>query len=256
MSGLCITNGLRACALVSCIALGCAGRTTESKGSGAGDAGPMSGGAASTGGTMGSGGVTAGSGGSGGNGGATAPGALLGTFQLTYYWVTAEADFTGTNDTNLYDSACNVLATVTSAFAATIKLEGTGRLADGRLLNLSGSCAASCSSQCFAVLGPQFPWGEGAQSNALVPFRSIAVDRSVIPLGTSIYVEELDGVTMPGDATYGQFVHDGCVRADDIGGGIVGQHIDFFAALESNYVALDAVVPGQVSLHLGGTRCP
>src|SRR5262245_33137887 len=78
----------------------------------------------------GSSGSTAG----GAGGGSGNPGAELGTFQLTYYWVTLESEYTGTKDTQLFDSSCNLLATVTAKFAASLKLEGTGKLEDGRLL--------------------------------------------------------------------------------------------------------------------------
>jgi 3D (Asp-Asp-Asp) domain-containing protein len=183
-------------------------------------------------------------------------GANLGSFQLTYYWVTAEDDFSGAKDTNLYDDSCTVLAVVPSAFAHSIGIEGTGRLSDGRVLNVSGSCGCA-TSPCYTVVDAQHPWGYGAQNNALVPFRSIAVDRTVIPLGSHVYIAEFDGVTMPGDPSYGQFVHDGCVSADDVGGGIIGKHVDFFAALEAHYRTLDGALGlNSVTVYQGGQRCP
>jgi 3D (Asp-Asp-Asp) domain-containing protein len=103
----------------------------------------------------------------------------------------------------------------------------------------------------------QHPWGYGVQDKALVPFRSIAVDPSVIPYGSHLYIRELDGVTMPGDPSYGGFVHDGCVSADDTGGDIIGMHVDFFAALEANYTTLDGQLGlTQVTVANGGSRCP
>ena len=68
---------------------------------------------------------------------------------------------------------------------------------------------------------------------------------------------QIDGVMMPGDAPWGDFVHDGCVSADDTGGGIIGMHVDFFAALREHYVALDGQLGlTDVTLHEGGARCP
>jgi 3D (Asp-Asp-Asp) domain-containing protein len=217
---------------------------------------PPSGGGTNAGGTSGAGnGGTSGTGGSA-DGGQPPPGTRLGTFQLTYYWVTAEDDFSGAQDTTLYDDSCGTIAMVRKAFADALAIEGTGRLSDGRVVNVSGSCGCA-STTCYMLVDAQHPWGYGAQSNALVPFRSIAVDRSVIALGSHIYVAEFDGVTMPGDATYGQFVHDGCVVADDVGGGIVGQHIDFFAALEAHYRTLDGQLGlNNVTVYAGGQRCP
>src|SRR5262245_55103156 len=77
------------------------------------------------------------------------PGPRLGTFDLTYYWITSEDEFPGTADTAIYTPSCAVLATVPSAFADDLDLEGTGRLADGRVVNVDGSC--SCArSPCYA----------------------------------------------------------------------------------------------------------
>jgi 3D (Asp-Asp-Asp) domain-containing protein len=183
-------------------------------------------------------------------------GPSLGSFQLTYYWVASEEDYPGTASEDLYDEACNVLDTVTPGFADAIDLEGTGRLLDGRLLNVAGSCGCA-RSPCFVVAGAMFPWGIGVQNRPLVPFRSIAVDRDVIPYGTSLYVEEFDEEMVPGDAPWGDFVHDGCVLAADTGGGIVGMHIDWFVGLRAAYRTLDQRLDlATVTVHEGGDRCP
>lgn len=236
----------------------------SSTGGSAGTAGAASGGA---GGAAGSAGVAGGAGASGGSPGAggvgdasadakAEPGPSLGSFQLTYYWVTAEAEFSGAKNTSLYDSKCKELAKVSAAFAASLEVEGTGRLADGRILNYDGACSCP-NSPCYLVADAQHPWGYGVQGKALVPYRSFAVDKSVIPYGTSLYVPELDGVTMPGDAPWGSFVHDGCFRADDTGGAIVGKHVDWFVALKTSYVALDGALNlSNVTVHQGGSRCP
>ncbi len=183
------------------------------------------------------------------------PGMRIGSFQLTYYWVTTEDEFTGVADTELYDPMCRSLATVPKAFSDSLRIEGTGRLADGRLLNVNGVCMC-LNSPCYRVADAAHPWGYGVQNRALVPFRSIAVDRSVIPIGTPLYVAELDGKRMPGDAPWGNFTHDGCVLAVDVGGGITGMHIDFFSALKTYYRVLDPLLPANITVHQGGARCP
>jgi 3D (Asp-Asp-Asp) domain-containing protein len=245
--------------------LGCGSSATS--GLAALDGGGGSGGAFSDAGTAGAGGAggfggndTAGAAGASGAGGVDAslppPGPPLGSFKLTYYWVTTEAEHTGAKSTALYDPACKVLATVSAGFASALKLEGTGRLSDGRLLNYDGPCACPLTP-CYFEADAQHPWGYGVQNRALTPFRSIAVDKDSIAIGTSVYVAELDGVSMPGDQSYGAFVHDGCVVADDVGGGISGAHIDFFAALKAHYQTLDAALGLQnVTLYAGGARCP
>jgi 3D (Asp-Asp-Asp) domain-containing protein len=94
----------------------------------------------------------------------------------------------------------------------------------------------------------------GVQSRPLVPFRSIAVDKTFIPYGSKVYIPEFDGVQMP--SSYG-FVHDGCFEADDTGGGIVGAHVDFFAAEKQNYLTLDGMLKlSQVTTYVMSPRCP
>lgn len=183
------------------------------------------------------------------------PGPVLGTFQLTYYWIASEASYTGTKDTRIYTSSCQAIADVPRKFFDALKLEGTGKLADGRMVNYAGSC--NCArSPCFEVLGADAPWGKGVQSRSLEPFRSIAVDKSRIPYGDWVYVEALDGVEMPGDAPWGNFVHDGCLRADDTGSAIVGKHIDFFVAFKSHYQTLVNELDDSVQIRSAGDRCP
>jgi 3D (Asp-Asp-Asp) domain-containing protein len=187
---------------------------------------------------------------------AGAAGASLGLFDFTYYWLALESDASGPANTNLSDDACNVLATVSAEFADSLTLEGSGKLNDGRVLNYFGSCSCP-SSPCFFEVPPDKPWGVGTENRTLVPFRSVAVDRNVIAIGTSLYVSELDGLLMPGDPPTGGFVHDGCLLADDVGGAIGGQRIDFFSGLRTSYVALISSFPGMnVDVRAGGQRCP
>lgn len=139
----------------------------------------------------------------------------------------------------LFDyKTCQPLATVNRNFAAQIAMQGTGRLANGRLLNYVGSCACN-NSPCFQQVSSKARWGTGAHMRALTPFRSIAVDPAIIKLGTKLYIPELDGLQMPGQAPWGNFVHDGCVTAEDTGGAIDGHHIDFFVAGKQHYNRLD-----------------
>ena len=183
-------------------------------------------------------------------------GAALGRFTLTYYWVTAVSDFTGTPDTVVYAPGCQMLALVPAAFFSSLKIEGTGRLSDGTVINVSGSCTCP-TTPCYKAVDAQHPWGIGVQNRALVPFRSLAVDHTVIPYGTKLYLQELDGVTMPGTPPVGGFVHDGCFSADDTGGNIIGQHVDFFVALRDYYRTLDSRLRlSNVTVFRGGTRCP
>jgi len=182
------------------------------------------------------------------------PGTLVGEVELTYYWVSYEGDFIcAAPDTTLGTCSGEPIAVVCSDFAESARLEGSAKLVDGRMINIGG-CSCAGGFDCFIVLDPaSFPWGMGNRSNPLVPFVSVATDVDVIPSGTILYSPEIDGTALPADAGGG--VHDGCMRADDIGGGIVGMHIDFFAALREWYVEIDPQVPETITLYRDPPRC-
>lgn len=71
------------------------------------------------------------------------------------------------------------------------------------------------------------PFGDGAGDYFLVPYRSIAVDKTVFPLGTVLYVPDARGqrVVLPDGE---EWLHDGYFFAADVGGAIQGSHIDVF----------------------------
>lgn len=60
----------------------------------------------------------------------------------------------------------------------------------------------------------------------LMPFRTIAIDRQRIKMGTVIYVPKLRGKTFWTDGEL--YTHDGYLIASDTGGAIEGNHIDMF----------------------------
>jgi 3D (Asp-Asp-Asp) domain-containing protein len=178
-----------------------------------------------------------------------------GTFSLTYYWVTAEpavaADAKPAATVTIYDKTCTPLANVSAKFANELSLAGAGKLADDRMLSVAGDCACK-RSPCFRVI--DHAWGLGANNRPLVPFRSIAVDRKMIPIGTTLWIEQLDGADLPG--TFPS-VHDGCVVADDVGGRIVGEKVDWFVGRQPYYVELnEALRLRDVQVFDGGERCP
>jgi 3D (Asp-Asp-Asp) domain-containing protein len=84
---------------------------------------------------------------------------------------------------------------------------------------------------CFKTLTLEdHPLGAGVQGRPLLPFRSIAVDPRFIPIGATVYVPELVGVLMPDGSR-----HDGCLRADDMGGAIKEHKLDFFVESYNNF---------------------
>ncbi|NJP10142.1 MAG: hypothetical protein HC866_12215 [Leptolyngbyaceae cyanobacterium RU_5_1] len=70
-------------------------------------------------------------------------------------------------------------------------------------------------------------YGHGTEGMALVPYRTIAVDRTQIPIGSVIYIPQARGrtVTLP---TGDRVIHDGYFFAADVGSAIQGNHIDVF----------------------------
>jgi 3D (Asp-Asp-Asp) domain-containing protein len=182
-------------------------------------------------------------------------GVSLGRFVNTFYWMEFEADYPGAADTPLVGEDCRELARVPEAFADRVCVEGSGRLASGPLLNLSGECGCGyrCretdSSVCFfAVTDASATWGYGSDGNPLVPLRSLAIQESVVPHGTVLYIPEWDGLSIPSARRgLGGFVHDGCFRVDDIGYGVEGRHYDLFAGTAGLWMDLEELLPTDSS---------
>jgi 3D (Asp-Asp-Asp) domain-containing protein len=175
-------------------------------------------------------------------------GEKLGDFRFTMYYVAVEGDgprkrggdamlasgapdnLSGRPDRRVvyHAKGCKPIAEVSRGFGRHLDVQGTGKLRDGRVLNTTGVCDCPISP-CYKEI--KAVWAMGANGR-LSPFRSVAVDRK-IKLGTLLYVAELDGVRMPGKAPWGGYVHDGCVVADDRGGGIGTRELDLFVAKKS-----------------------
>ncbi len=176
---------------------------------------------------------------------------VLGSLWNTYYYLANEADHETPADTPLFSGDCDILADVPEAFHDDLCIEGSGILRDGRVVNYTSTCTRECFAAltcgrhrsykiCYRVLEPdRYPWGMGVQGRALEPDVSIAVDRRLIPIGTILYLPELDGVIPPGRSE----PHNGCVRADDIGGAIKGDHIDIFAGTRQRWRAWERIFP-------------
>jgi 3D (Asp-Asp-Asp) domain-containing protein len=70
-------------------------------------------------------------------------------------------------------------------------------------------------------------FGKGCRNNNLVPFITIAVDTSLISIGSVIYVPEAKGAKYTN--MEGKLVeHEGLFFAGDVGSKILGNHIDIF----------------------------
>lgn len=152
-------------------------------------------------------------------------GASLGQFRNTYYYIAVEElESAEAESEELRTSSGELLARVTPSFKKKLDLEGSGRLVDGRVVNVSHSVDGVSRYR----ISP-YPYGLGVGNCPLEPFLSIAVDPERIPLGSVVRIEETIGMPLP-DGTF----HDGFWRAEDTGGAIQGDRIDLFLGESEN----------------------
>jgi 3D (Asp-Asp-Asp) domain-containing protein len=186
-------------------------------------------------------------------------GRSLGVFRNTYYFFPSEADFSGPTAT-LFDAACGRIAQVPRGFHDALCVQGSGLLAQGRTVAFARrdcACADVCprSGQriCYELLDrAKFPWGRGASGRPIAPFRSLAVDPGVVPLGTRLYIPRFAGAPVPGGG-----VHDGCFVAEDRGLRVTGRTLDIFGGAESTAQQWNRLVPtgSGVEVFVEEPRC-
>jgi 3D (Asp-Asp-Asp) domain-containing protein len=190
-----------------------------------------------------------------------AGGRSLGTFRNTYYDFPSEADYDGTS-LALMNQSCKPIAQVPQSFFEALCVQGSGTLRRGVTVSFAKrdcACAPICpkTSQkiCFDELDArEYPWGRGATGKPITPLLTVAVDPGVIPLGTALYVPELDG--LPRDVN-GTAVHDGCFIAQDKGLSVTGNHVDFFTGHKDVTALWNRRVPSNrgVTVVLESPRC-
>jgi len=179
---------------------------------------------------------------------------------LRFYWLAIETDFDEPHEIqyadvdaiDLYDKDGSYVGAYPEKLAWSLRMEGTGVLADGRVINYHGKCKYGYGT-CFQTMNIEtHPFGRGAGQRPLVPFKSVAVDPRLIKIGEPLYIPEFDGMNLP-DGTW----HDGCVRADDTGGGIKKRKMDFFVVSYANFRFLLDELWGKdwVTPHIEDPRC-
>ncbi len=156
-----------------------------------------------------------------------------GRWQLTQYWIAQERpsprDARAATPVRSRDG--HAIAYTCSTFLADLTMEGTGRTWDGRILNWDTRIGHQA---CFVEVDrDSYPFGIGVAGYALVPFRSLAVDSRYIPIGHTVEMPDLIGLSMPDGSR-----HDGCFVAVDGGGAINGHHIDLFVPNPADWYEL------------------
>jgi 3D (Asp-Asp-Asp) domain-containing protein len=137
----------------------------------------------------------------------------------THYYVVLESLYASKpKDAMILDMKGHLIAEVSKAFKAAADIEGTARLIDGRIINFAGVKRREIR---WAVVSA--PFGLGVRKCELEPFRVVAIDPKVIPLGSLIRIQETIGMKLPGGE-----IHDGYWYAYDIGGAIKKDRIDLF----------------------------
>ncbi|MFO0660531.1 MAG: 3D domain-containing protein [Polyangiaceae bacterium] len=185
-------------------------------------------------------------------------GKLLGTFRNTYYNFPRDADASGAM-APLMSGTCEKIADVSRAFHDAVCVQGSGMLRTGGTVSFARrdcECAEVCPRTgqkiCFEALNPkQFPWGRGAAGTPISPLHTLAVDTNLIPLGTHLYIREMDGLNINGKR------HDGCFVAEDRGLRVQGQHVDIFTGDVSMTEKLNQMLPSNqgVTVYADVERC-
>jgi 3D (Asp-Asp-Asp) domain-containing protein len=71
--------------------------------------------------------------------------------------------------------------------------------------------------------------------------RTLAADTAVLPMGTVVYIPELDGA--PRDESGA--AHDGCFVVEDRGLRVKGEHVDIFTGFATNTALMNERVPSN-----------
>ncbi len=181
-------------------------------------------------------------------------GRVIGTFRNTYYDFPSEKQYSGA-PIALMNAKCEPIAQVPRAFYEAACVQGSGSLARGGTVSFAKrdcACAEVCPRTnqkiCFDALDTKaFPWGRGASGNPILPLRSVAADTSVLPMGTVIYLPELDGIEGS----------DGCFVVEDRGMKVQGQHVDIFTGEPARTATMNSQVPSNqgVTVVLDAPAC-
>lgn len=144
----------------------------------------------------------------------------IGSFRVTYYWVVNEKHYKKAKERQVLTMNGKLISWVSKRFKKDLDMEGTGILLNGKTVNYAGMKNGGVRYKYTPSR-----WGLGVGTCKLLPYRSVAVDPRIIPLGTKVYIPQAKGMKLP-DGT----IHDGIFRAEDVGQAIKQKKMDFFAA--------------------------
>jgi hypothetical protein len=163
----------------------------------------------------------------------------IGLLFPTFYNIADESFHEGEPSEKLLETGTlKEIARVTPSYRTELDIQGTGRLRDGRVINVADRVNGQWRYKVLA----KGEYGHGIAGHRIHPFRSAAVDFlhicqkggfdfCALPIekireklvGTLLHIPRLVGAKMPSGA-----IHDGYVCAQDIGGAIREDRIDLF----------------------------
>jgi len=178
------------------------------------------------------------------DGSASNPKQELGAFFPTFYNIAEESFHEGAPSESLIEAGTQqLIARVTAGFRKELDIQGTGRLRDGRVLNVAHRVNGQWN---YRVL-ESGEYGHGILGHRIHPMRSVAVDFAYLCraaglnfcqesiekirkklVGALLFIPRLEGVRLASGA-----VHDGYVCAQDIGGAIREDRMDLFVGPSS-----------------------
>jgi 3D (Asp-Asp-Asp) domain-containing protein len=143
----------------------------------------------------------------------------VGRAVITFYWNVDESSprYRGKTTAVLRDPAGNVIAHTSKRFKVDLVRQGSGWLRDGRTVIFVKRVGGESR---FRVTSAKY--GLATNGCPLVPYRTIAVDRRFVRIGSKVYIPQLKGARLP-DGT----IHDGMFIASD-SGHFRGAHVDLF----------------------------
>ena len=172
-------------------------------------------------------------------GSSDSPRTAIGLLFPTFYNIADEGFHEGPTTESLMDSGTGkLIAQVTPGFRKELDIQGTGRLRDGRIVNVADRVNGVWRYRVLA----SGEYGHGIQGHRIHPMRSVAVDFKHLctqggfsfcsqPIdiirqklvGTLLFMPRLQGTRLANGA-----IHDGFVCAQDIGGAIEQDRVDLF----------------------------